>query len=73
MLNGITVRMCTTTGHGASKNRWFAGVMAAPPVSCVNRATPAIVGTRLNSSSPAGTIQSERLGIIAAGVDWVME
>ena len=47
--------MWVTTGTGEAKNRAFWAVMAAPPVSSVSRAAPAITGMRLRRINPAGT------------------
>ncbi len=51
----VTLTMWMTTGTGEAKNRAFCGVMAAPPVSSVSRAAPAITGIRLRRIRAAGT------------------
>jgi hypothetical protein len=60
MLNGMTARMCSTTGIGCAKNRAFVVVTSAPPASWASLAVPATAGTRLSRISSAGTRQSDQ-------------
>jgi hypothetical protein len=55
MQNRLALRMCSTAGRGAAKNRTFSGVISEPPVSSPSRTAPASTGTTLSAISAAGT------------------
>jgi hypothetical protein len=58
MQNRVALRIWTTTGRGAAKNRAFSEVISAPTDRLTRRATPAANGTVVSAISAAGICQS---------------